>query len=154
MGLLSTVKGWLNIGGVKVKMEGVNPMVPKSGNQLTGRLVLMSKSDKHVNKVDYKFVLSKTTGRGEDKETKEYIIGSSSYNQPFDIKAGESKTLEFSIPYSIERTLKDMGGVLGAVGKLGAFAVGEKLEYQVIAKCSVKGAAMSPGAHVDVTVVD
>src|SRR5947209_3497085 len=80
MGLLSTVKGWLNIGGVKVRMEGVNPMVSKSGNQLTGRLVLTSKSDKRVNKVDYKFVLSKTTGRGEDKETKEYIIGSSSHN--------------------------------------------------------------------------
>ena len=129
-------------------------MVSKSGNQITGRLVFTSKNDKHVQKVDYKFYLEKTTGRGDDKETKDYVIGSSSHNQPFDIKAGETKSLDFTIPYSIERTLKDMGGVLGAVGKFGAFAVGTKEKYWVTAKCGVKGTALSPAAHLEVTVVD
>src|SRR5262249_43728324 len=106
MGLFSTIKNWLNIGGVKVKMEGVNQMVSKSGSQITGRLVLTSKNDKHVQKVDYNFYLEKTTGRGDDKETKEYVIGSSSHNQPFDIKAGEASTLDSTFPTPSNELLK------------------------------------------------
>jgi sporulation-control protein spo0M len=154
MGFLDKIKGWLNIGGVKVQIEGVNPMVSKAGNALTGKAVLTSKSDKQVVKLAYKFVLKKTTGRGDEKKTKEFILGQSSGAAPFEIKAGETKTFDFSIPYSIEQSLKDMGGVLGTVGKLAAFAAKEKMEYFVIAKCDVKGTALSPKAELEVEVVD
>lgn len=154
MGLLDKIKGWLNIGGVKVKLEGVNPAVSKAGNEISGKAVLTSKSDKHVLKVNYKFIVEKTTGRGEDKETKEFVLGQSSLTEPFDIKAGESTELEFVIPYSIEKSLKDMGGVLGAIGKLGAFAAKEKLEYFVVAEADVKGTPFDATAKMEVTLVD
>jgi len=60
----------------------------------------------------------------------------------------------FQLNYSVEKSLKDMGGVLGAIGKLGAFAAKEKLEYFVIAECSVKGTAMTPSDKVEVMLVD
>jgi hypothetical protein len=132
----------------------VNPNVPRNGSQLTGKAVLTSKSDKEVQKVLYKFLLRKSTGRGNEKETKDFILGQSSLNEPFTIKAGETKTLDFTIPYSVEKGLKDMGGVLGSVGKLAAFAVSEKLEYLVIVECSVKGTALSPWNKVNVQIVD
>ena len=154
MGFMDTVKGWLNIGGVKVKLQDVNQMVPRSGSQITGKVLLTSKGDKHVLKVVYKFYLRKTTGRGEQQQTKEFIIGQSALNEPFDMKEGESKTLDFAIPYSIEKGLKDMGGVVGAVGKLGAFATGEKLEYFIEALCDVKGTALDPSDKLEVTIVD
>ncbi|HZT78887.1 MAG TPA: hypothetical protein VFA26_01590 [Gemmataceae bacterium] len=47
-----------------------------------------------------------------------------------------------------------MGGVPGAVGKLGAFARGEKLEYHLVAVCDVKGTPLDPSDRVAVTMVD
>jgi sporulation-control protein spo0M len=154
LGFLDTVKGWLNIGGVKVKLQDVNPRVSRSGSQITGKVLLTSKGDKHVLKLTYKFIVQKTTGRGEDRKTKEFTLSQTALNEPFDIKTGESRALDFSIPYSLEKALKDQGGVLGAVGKIGAFAVGEKEEFFVVAECDVKGTALDPSDKVEVTLVD
>ncbi len=154
MGLLNTVKGWLNIGGVKVEIQDVNPMVPRNGSTITGRAVLTSKSDREVQKVVYKFLLRKTSGRGNERKTRDFILGQSSNNEPFFIKADETKELDFTIPYSVEKGLKDMGGVLGTVGKVAAFATGEKLEYLVIVEAHVKGTALNPWNKVDVEIVD
>jgi sporulation-control protein spo0M len=154
MGLWDTIKGWFNIGGVKVKLQDVPSTVSKSGNEVTGKVVLTSKSDKQVLKMTYKLILEKTTGRGDDKETKEISLGQSTCEEAFEIKKDETKTFDFAIPYSIEKGLQDMGGVLGAVGKLGAFASGEKLEYYVVAECDVKGTPFDPTDKVEVQVVD
>lgn len=154
MGFLDTVKGWLNIGGVKVKLQGVNPRIPRSGGQIDGSVVLTSKSDKQVLKLAYKFMMKKTKGRGDEQETKEFTLAQVIREEPFEIKTGETRTLEFSIPYSLEKSLKDQGGVLGAVGKFGAFATGEKEEYFVIAECDVKGTALDPSDQIEVTIVD
>jgi hypothetical protein len=154
LGFLDTAKGWLNIGGVKVQLQDINPRVSRSGSQITGKVLLTSKGDKHVLKLTYKFVLQKTTGRGEDKKTKEFVLGQAAWNEPFDIKTGETRTMEFAIPYSLEKGLKDQGGVLGAVGKIGAFAVGETEEYFVVAVCDVKGTALDPSSKVEVSLVD
>jgi hypothetical protein len=154
MGLLDTVKGWLNIGGVKVEVQDVNPMVPRNGNEIHGKAVLTSKSDKEVQKLVYKFLLRKTSGRGNERKTKDFILGQSSSNEPLTIKGGETRTIDFTIPYSVEKGLKDMGGVLGTVGKLAAFAASEKLEYLVIVECHVKGTALNPWNKVNVEIVD
>jgi hypothetical protein len=154
MGFLDTIKGWFNIGGVKVKLQGVGPTVSKAGSSLSGSVTLTSKSDKHILGLRYRFFLKKTTGRGNEKETKEFTLGEARTKDEFDLKAGESKTMEFTLPYGIEKTLKDMGGVLGGIGKLASFASAEKLEYFVRAEASVKGAAFSPGDSVSVTVTD
>lgn len=154
MGFFDKIKGWLNIGGVKVKIEGLNPNVKKSNNQLGAKVVLATKNDKQVLGLTYKFMLRKTKGSGEQKEVKEFTIGSSSSTEGFELKAGQTKTLDFTIPYSIEKTLADMGGVLGGIGKPAAFASGEKLEYYVTAVASVKGAAFDPSDTVYVKVVD
>jgi hypothetical protein len=154
MGLWSTIKGWFNIGGVSVKLKDVNPLVPKSGNTITGKVLLTSKDDKQVVKLDYKFIQKKTTGRGNEKETKEFTLGETTFDQPFEIKKDESKTLDFAINYSIEKSLKDMGGVLGGIGKIAAFASAEKLEYFVVAQAGVKGTAFGPSDRVPVQIVD
>jgi hypothetical protein len=154
LGFLDTVKGWLNIGGVKVKLQDVNPRVSRSGSQITGKVLLTSKGDKQVLKLAYKFVMKKTTGRGEDRKVKDFTLAQVIREEPFEIKTGESKTLEFSVPYSLEKSLKDQGGVLGTVGKIGAFATGEKEEYFVVAECDVKGTALDPSDQVEVTLVD
>jgi hypothetical protein len=154
MGLWSTMKGWFNIGGVTVKLKDVNPLVPKSGNSITGKVLLTTKEDKQVVKLDYKFIMKKSTGRGNEKETKEFTLGETTFDQPFELKKEESKTIDFAINYSIEKSLKDMGGVLGGIGKIAAFASNEKLEYFVVAQAGVKGTAFGPSDRVPVQIVD
>jgi hypothetical protein len=72
-------------------------------------------------------------------------------SEPFEIKTGETKSLDFSIPYSFGKTLIDQGGVLGA---LGAKASGFQEAYFVIVVCDVKGTAMDPKATIQMTPVD
>ncbi len=152
MGFWDTVKGWFNIGGVKVKIEGLNTQVPKSGSKLTAKVNLSTKSDKTVTKVVYKFLLKKTTGPNDKRETKEYVIAQTSL-PGFDLKANETKVLDFDLPYNFEKSLADMGGVLGAIGKVGAFLSSDKEEYFVVAQADVKGAAFSPSDWVAVKIV-
>lgn len=153
MGFMSTVKGWLNIGGVKVKLEGVSPTISRSMNTLGGKVRLVSKSDKEIIKLTYKLIMEVTTGKGDEKETKESVLGHTVVNGPIQIKAGEEQVHDFSFNYAIPEQLKDKGGMLGAVGKFGAFAAGEKIKYYVAAICDVKGTALDPSDKVTVTVV-
>jgi len=153
MGLWSTIKGWLNIGGVKIKIENMNQRISRGGSQITGQAVLTSKSDKKVRKMVYKFLLKRTSGSGAEKKTKEFNIAQSVVDQPFEIKPGETKTQDFTITYALEKSLKDLGGVLGAIGKIGAFAAKEKDEYYVVAEADVEGAAFNPSRWVEVTLV-
>jgi len=154
MGLVDTIKGWFNIGGVTVKLRDVNPMVSKSKHEITGKAILTTGSDKTVLKMEYKFLLKKTTGSGENKDVKDFLIGYTEKTEQFEIKKGETKELPFTINYQLEKTLADMGGVLGTVGKVASWLSSDKLEYFVVCECDVKGAAFDPSAQVPVTIVD
>jgi hypothetical protein len=154
MGLWSTIKGWFNIGGVSVKIQDLNPRVSRSANTLNAKVVLTTKTDKQILKLKYMFLWKKTTGKGAEQKTEQQIYGQSSMESPFELKAGETKELDMRIDYVIPPRLQDRGGVLGAVGKLGAFASSERDEYLVIAQASVKGAAFGASATVPVQLVD
>ncbi len=154
MGFLGTIKGWFNIGGVKVKLKDVPSQISKAGGTLNGHVTLTSKGEKHVLKVQYKLIEEKTTGRGDDEETEELVLGQSICNDSFDIKTGEDKTLDFAFDFELKERLADSGGMLGAVGKLGAFASGQKLKYFLVAECDVKGTAFDPSDRVELSVVE
>ncbi len=154
MGMWSTIKGWFNIGGVKVKIEDLVPRVSRSSNTLNAKVALTTKTDKQILKVKYLFLWRKTTGKDAEKKTEQQIYGQSVLDTPFELKAGETKVLDMRIDYVVPARLQDRGGMLGAVGKLGAFAVSEKDEYLVIAEASVKGTAFGPSDTVRVQIVD
>ena len=82
-----------------------------------------------------------------------FLVSSAASTEAFEIKADETKTVAFTIPYGLEKTLADMGGVLGGIGKVASFLSDEKIEYYVTASASVKGAAFDPSDTVAVTVV-
>lgn len=154
MGLLSTIKGWFNIGGVTVKIQDLNPRVSKAGSVINAKVALTTKTDKEILKVKYVFLWKKTTGKGAEQKTEQQIFGQSTLDAPFELKAGETKVLDLKIDYAMPKRLQDMGGVLGAMGKLGAFASSEKDEYYVSAEASVKGTAFGPSHWVPVQLVE
>ena len=148
MGFMAKVKQWFGIGGVDVQLQCENQIAKQAG-LVNGAVTLTSKSDLHVLTVDVKMVEEFTTGRGDDKETEELELGTISLGGAFDIKAGETKTVQFQLPFQLLKSnaddLKERGGALGALGSMAKFANAEQSEFYVVADCDVKGTALDPG---------
>ena len=156
MKLFSTLKQKLNIGGVKLQLN-VNPHVQKETGEIKGSITVTAKSDQQVEKLNFKLVEEYSTGRSQEKQTREYELGSSSYEIPFDIKIGETKTMDFILPFELlksgNQNLQEMGGVFKAVGKMGSFVDNEKSEYIVKVDANVKGVMMGPSDSANVRLV-
>jgi hypothetical protein len=159
MGLWSTVKGWLNIGGVDVKLWKYSEPLQRSNPVITGAALLKTKSDKTILGMEFEFVEEFTSGKDEERKTERKVLGSVSYPEhepgvgyPFDLKAGEQKEQPFTLYVTLSDRLQNYGGVLGAVGKFAAFAASEKLEYFLVATAKVKGVAFSPSHKVPMKI--
>ena len=155
MGLWAKVKGWLNIGGVDVKLWKYTEPLSKSNPVLRGAVLLKTKTDKVLKGVEVKVVEELTTTEEEDgekkKKTKTKVLGSAKFpdhepglGYPFELKAGENKEQAFTVNVTLTTQLQNMGGVIGGLGKLAAFAASEKLEYFLVAEASVQGAVFKP----------
>lgn len=152
MGVWGKIKGWLNIGGVKVKVEDVEPSIFVGNNTMTGKAVLTAKDAKEVLSIKCKVVHERTEKVDGEEETETTILGQEDFLEGFQMAAGETKEIPFSVEYHLEEKMKHMGGVAGAVGKLGSFAMGKKDAYSLIVECDVKGTVLDPSDQVDLKV--
>lgn len=146
MSFWSKIKNWLGIGGVKIELQ-VNPSYSKQSETISGKLIVTSKSDQTLQEIKVTVEEHWSYGRGEQKTQKTFELGMVKL-PGFSIKAGETQTLEFTAPFGLLKSqndrMKEQGGVVGGLGKLGAFMDGEKSEYSVIASGDVKGVALGP----------
>jgi SpoOM protein len=159
MGFWQKVKGFFGIGGVKVTLE-----IPAEGKKedgtLAGKITLLSKSDQHVLSLKVKMVEEYTTGRGDNKSTKNFDLGKLNVvkeKDAFDIKAGVEKVFEFELPYSLLKSKnderKEKGGVSGALGKMGSLMDAEKSAYFVEADADIKGTGFDPSSRKPIKLV-
>ena len=156
MGFFQKLKNKVGIGGVKVELS-IPEQTTKADATLTGKLMLTSKSEQEIKEVEIKMIEEYTTGRGDDKETKELTLGKIKITEAMTIKEGETKEIPFSLPYSIIKSnndeLKEKGGALGSIGKLGSFAKNEKSEYFIEAEVDVLSAALDPSDKKKIKLV-
>ena len=156
MGFLRTIKNKLGIGGVKVKLQ-VPGQIAKDNREAEGKIILTSKSEQEIVDIEVKFLEEYTTGRGDDEQTKELELGAVKLPGGFTIAAGETKEVSFTVPFEIIKSnadeLKEKGGALGAIGKLGKFANNEKSSYFIEADVDVKSAALDPSDKKEVKLV-
>jgi SpoOM protein len=152
MGFFGKIKGFFGIGGIKVTME-IPTEANKTDELVKGKISLFSKSDQHVLSLNVKMIEEYSTGRGENKTTKEYTLGKLTLvkeKNAFDIKAQETKTYEFDLPFAMLKSkndeLKEKGGITGGLGKMGSFMDAEKSKYFIEAEADVKGTALDPSA--------
>jgi hypothetical protein len=154
MGLLGKIKGWLNVGGVKVLLWKYTEPLSRSDPVMSGAVLLKSKTDKTVNSLEVKVVeeFTKTEGEGEAKrsKTETTVLGAARFPEhdsglgyPLELKGGENREQPFTIRVAMTERLQHAGGVLGGIGKLAAWAAKEKLEYFLVAEARVKGAALA-----------
>ncbi len=154
MSIFDTIKGWLNIGGVKVALQLDNKQIACSGNEIAGSVELSSKGEKEILRLTYRFLTRHITGTGQARSVVDKIIAETVEEVPFKMTAGEIKTLRFAIPYVIPPEFYETGGVLGAVGKAGALVVNARRSWYVMAVCDVRGTALDPMSMVEVRLVE
>lgn len=150
------IKNWLGIGGVKIKLD-VPGQVDKDAGLICGTVVVTTKSPQHVSEIELKLVETYTTGRGDEKSFKEFDLGEITLDDPFDIAPGDTKVIEFELPFAMLKSSNDQlaekGGLLGGLGKLGKLASAETSTYKVEVSGDVKGVALGPSDSKDIKLV-
>ena len=166
MGLFDKVKGFLNVGGVTVKITKLENPYPAGDTAMSGDFRLTSDSDRTVLSTSARFY-KKITSKGQDGQqkaethtlgscsTKDYLLND---DYPFEIAKGESKDLSFlMINVDCPPSLAASSGVTGAIGKMAAFASkmsGEKVEFFVEVTADVKGTPFDPSDTVQIQVIE
>ena len=156
MGIFKKFKDKLGIGGVKVELK-VPGQVSKESDTVEGTVVLTTKSEQEIIDVTVQFLEEFTTGRGDDEEEKEFELGEVKIPCGFSIAPGETKEISFTLPFKLVKSnaddLKEKGGALGTLGKLGKFANNEKSSYFIDAEADVKSAALDPSDKKEIKLV-
>jgi hypothetical protein len=156
MGFLQTIKNKLGIGGVKVELQ-VPGQVAKTASIISGKVILTTKSEQEVTGIAISLKEEYTTGRGNDKKTKEFTLGELKFPVSFTLKPGDTKEIPFDLNFSLIKSnnddLRERGGAMGALGSMAAFANAEKSEYSVEAHVDVKSAALDPMDKKDIKLV-
>lgn len=146
MSFFAKIKQFFGAGTVKVTLNAPATFNTNDGT-IEGTIHLEAKSDQTIVSLKVELKEEYTTGRGDDKTTKTLEIGELKL-PGFDMKTGEVKDVPFKLNYSYAKSeneaLAEKGGVMGGIGKLGAFASGEKSEFKLWATADVKGAALDP----------
>ncbi|MCC6582557.1 MAG: sporulation protein [Chitinophagales bacterium] len=156
MSFFSKIKQKLGIGTISVKIN-VPGQLNAADGKLKGSLLLTAKSNQKVKKIDIKLEEEQTTGRGDNKKTNYYTIGSWNSNEFFEMKEGETKTVEFEFPVQVYKSstdqLAEKGGVLGGLGKMAKFADDARSEFSVKAVVDVEGASLDPSDSCNINII-
>jgi len=149
------MKDKLGIGGVSVKLEA--PGQVSADSNVDGKLILTTKSEQEIVSIELRVIEEFTTGRGDDKKTKDFDLGKITLSEQFSISPGETKEIPFSLPFNVVKSnaeqLSEKGGALGALGKVGKFAANEQSEYFVKANVDVKSAVIDPSGKSAIKIV-
>ena len=145
--MFGKVKKWLGIEGVKVDLELNDPFSVKTG-LASGKILLSSMHEQTVTGIRVKMVEKYTRGRGKNKLTDEYEIGSIELERKFIVPAEEIIEVDFELPFELTYSEMDelqqnnilMGAVVGMAKKL----QNVKSEFFIIAEANVSGTALHP----------
>ncbi len=164
MSFFQKIKQGLGIGTLDAKLN-VWP-VPGGCDQIEGDFNLTAKSSQKIKEVLVKFVMVQhwqetkhrrdSNGRMESytsQQSKTFELGNYLDLKPFEMNAGEVKTIHFVIPYRMVETQSpedaeiEKGGlsaVLGTLSKLASNMHNVHYEYKVEGKVDLEGVALDP----------
>jgi DUF917 family protein len=148
MGFLAKIKQFFGMGTVSVALQ-TDEMFSTDDAVIKGTVVITGKSDQVIESVEVEFEEKYSTGSGDNKTTKEYELGKVKL-AGFSIKAGETKNVEFSVPFTYAKSnneaMAEKGGLVGGLGKVGKFMNSEKSDFWLTATVDIKGATFDPNA--------
>lgn len=146
--LFAKIKQWFGIGTVKVELEVQEEMITPNTGEIHGKVLVTGKGDHHIKNIGLvcrEYWKQKEMGGKETQ--KSFEMGTLTLNKTFDIKNGETRTFEFSLPIhymkSAEDKLIEKGGLMGAIGSMSA-SLRQKSDITLCATADVEGAAFDP----------
>jgi hypothetical protein len=151
MAFFKKVKNFFGIATVVVTIDCPDTFSAEQST-IDGTITVTGKSEQEVTVVQIELREHWRTGSGEDKTEKHFDLGKLVVcDQPFTINENEERKFPFSLPFSLLRSKNDQmveqGGVMGALGKVGAFLDQEKSTFKLIAMADVKAATFDPNCE-------
>jgi RecA-family ATPase len=154
MGFFDKVKKFFGPCGVKMVVQLDSKQLEKDGDSFSGKVTLTADKDQLIDYLVVKLTEDWTTGRGENKQTKTFVLGEISIKENFPIKAGETQAYNFTCEYERLRSendrLKDGGSVSKTLGKLGSMMDNEKSDFEVYVSMDIKGVFNTPSERIKV----
>jgi len=161
MGLWDKVKGWLNIGGVKVLLWKYSEPLRRSDPVITGAVLLKTKSPRTVLSVEVRLVEEHTYKKDELTKTDTTVLGTvrfpdgdSGIGYPLEMKPGEDCEQPFTLRVAMVDRLRNRSGVLGTAARVGAFLSQDRVEHYLIAEADVQGTPLDPTHKVKMPISD
>ena len=148
MSIFKKIKQGLGIGTAKVELQSP-ASISKDAGELTGKVIVIAKSDQKVKSIKISLVEKSVVGSGETREERTKVIESLVLDESFEIKKDEEKTIDFTLPLhgsGDSASLKIFGGTLTISG--GESSTSKNL--QVVATVDLEGVALDPTASNDI----
>lgn len=156
MSFFSKIKQFAGIGTLDVRVEGPASLAPTT-TEVQGTVHITAKSEQQVLSVVVELREEFSSGRDEDKKEQRFVLGSLRLGEQYTLREGETRAVPFAFPIQFLKSnndqLKERGGLLGGLGKLGALAANEKSTYKLHAVVDVKGTSLDPTGELDVKMV-
>lgn len=151
MSFFSKIKQFAGIGTLDVRVQGPAHF-SATDTQLAGVVHLTAKSEQQVLSLVVELREEFSSGRSDDdKKEQRFVLGSVRLGEQYTLREGESRNVPFALPVAFRKSanqqLQERGGLLGGIGKLGAFAAGEKSTYKLYAEVDVKGTSLDPSGE-------
>lgn len=153
MSLFGKLKQMAGIGTLDVRVEGPTQFMATDA-QVSGIVHITAKSEQQVLSLTVELREEYSSGRDEEKKEQRFVLGSQVFGEQYVMKEGETRAIPFTLPIKLVKsgndTLKERGGLLGGLGKMGTWANAEKSTYKLHALVDVKGTSLDPSGELDV----
>jgi hypothetical protein len=172
MSFFNKIKQSLGIGTLAAKLDAPGQIARSSG-QIEGNFVLTAKSDQRIKEIKIKFeeihswdvTKQRRDSKGRERsytarQSRTFELGNYTDNTPFVMKAGEVKTIHFTLPFQISRASMEapdnqsaVAEILGAVSKMASAMRNERFQYKIEGNVSLEGTLLNPGDSKNVVLV-
>ena len=100
MEVIQKIKKAFGFDGVKVYLEAPGT-ISRNGGTISGMVKIKSGSDRHIFEIDVYLEELITTGSGKNEQMHNFDLGDWRDETEFDIKAGETLEVPFTLNYSL-----------------------------------------------------
>ncbi|MBC8506224.1 MAG: sporulation protein [Chloroflexi bacterium] len=147
MSIFKKIKKGLGIGTAKVELHTPDS-TPKDAEVISGKVVIMAKSDQTVKAIKISLVeKSKTEDSFENTEYQTKEIDSVTLDQSFEIKQDEEKTIDFELPLTFYSGDGVSVNIMGVDVSISSSPGPDTTRwFEVVATVDLEGVALDPTA--------
>lgn len=155
MEVIQKIKKAFGFAGVKVSLEAPGT-ISRDGGTISGIVKIKSGSDRHIFEIDVYLEELRTTGSGKNEQMHNFDLGEWRDETEFDIKAGETIEVPFTLNYSLAGHGSEQGAAGGYFvdpGGTGDMALPEKSGFFLNAVIDVEGDAFDLNTSKELALV-